>query len=245
MNKHLNIIILAGTKADDSRHEGDFPYYLTEADGVPLIQSLIENCASLHPDKIVCMFPVTEVNKYHLRNMVAQMHSAAVAHPVHESTMGAACTALLVSEDIDNDSELMIISANEILDEPFHKIITSFRDQDRDAGVVIFKSLHPRYAFVRLTDTADVIEAAEKNPISPHAVAGLYWFKQGKMFVEAVKHMIRKDAKVNDSFYIAPALNELVLQHKKIGAYRVEPAKYRPLKSAAQVHAYESHGSRA
>ena len=57
--------------------------------------------------------------------------------------------------------------------------------------------------------------------------------------------MIRKDAKVNDSFYIVPALNELVLQHKKIGAYRVEPAQYRPLKSAAQVHAYESHGSRA
>lgn len=244
MNKHPNIIILAGTKTEEVRPDGDFPYYLCEADGVPLIQSLIENCATLNASKIICMLPNAEVSKYHLRNMVGQMHPAAVAHPVHETTMGAACTALLASEFIDNDAELVIISANEILDETFEKIVADFRSQGRDAGVVIFKSLHPRYAFVRLTDAGDVVEAAEKNPISPHAVAGLYWFKSGEMFVEAVKNMIRKDARVNDSFYIAPALNELVLQHKKIGAYRVDPSQYRPLKSAAQMHAYEAQGSR-
>lgn len=244
MSKAPNIIILAGMKSDEARQEGDFPYYLSESDGVPLIQSLIENCATLNPSKIICMLPNAEVNKYHLRNMVLQMHPAAVAHPVHETTIGAACTALLASEFIDSDAELVIISANEILDESFEKIVNEFRSQCRDAGVVIFKSLHPRYAFVRLTDAGDVVEAAEKNPISPHAVAGLYWFKSGKMFVEAVKSMIRKDAKVNDSFYIAPALNELVLLQKKIGAYRVDPAQYRPLKSAAQVHAYEAQGGR-
>ena len=245
MNKHPNIIILAGTKADESRHEGDFPYYLTEADGVPLIQSLIEKCASLNPAKIICMLPNADVNKYHLRNMVVQMHTAAVAHPVHESTKGAACTALLASEIIDSDRELVILSANELLDVSFEMIVQHFRTQERDAGVVIFKSLHPRYAFVRLNEAGDVVEAAEKNPISPHAVAGMYWFKSGAMFVEAVKNMIRKDAKVNGTFYIAPALNELILLHKKIEAYRVEPNQYRPLKNRSQISAYEVQGSRA
>ncbi|OOV93600.1 glycosyltransferase family 2 protein [Pseudomonas sp. MF4836] len=242
MKKTLNIIILAGTKAEDTRQEGDFPYYLSEADGVPLIQSLIENCAALNPDKIICLLPNADVNKYHLRNMVSQMHPSAVAFPVHETTKGAACTALLASELIDSENELVIISANEILDEPFAKVATVFRNEGRDAGVVIFKSLHPRYAFVRLNDAGEVVEATEKNPISPNAVSGMYWFKSGSMFIEAVKNMIRKDAKVNDAFYIAPALNELVLQHKKIGSYRVSPSQYRPLKSAAQLHAYEVQG---
>lgn len=244
MSKTLNIIILAGTKVEEARQEGDFPYYLSEADGVPLIQSLIENCATLNPGKIVCLLPNADVNKYHLRNMVSQMHPAAVAFPVHETTKGAACTALLASELIESENELVIISANEILDEPFAKVVTAFRHEGRDAGVVIFKSLHPRYAFVRLNSTGDVVEAAEKNPISPHAVSGMYWFKSGSLFVEAVKNMIRKDAKVNDAFYIAPSLNELVLQHKKIGSYRVDPSQYRPLKSTAQLHAYEAQGGR-
>lgn len=242
MNMNPNIILLAGTKSDDIRSEGDFPYYLSEADGVPLIQSLIQSCASLDPGKIICMLPSADMNRYHLRNMISQLHPSAVAHPVHEITKGAACTALLASESIDTDAELMIISANEILDESLEKIVNAFRSQCCDAGVVIFKSLHPRYAFVRLTDTGEVVEAAEKNPISPHAVAGMYWFKHGKMFVDAVKNMIRKDAKVNDYFYIAPALNELILLHRKIGAYRVAPTQYRPLKSAAQIHAYEVQG---
>ncbi|MBP5133434.1 glycosyltransferase family 2 protein [Pseudomonas protegens] len=244
MNKTLNIIILAGTKAEETRQEGDFPYYLSEAEGVPLIQSLIEKCATLNPGKIICLLPNADVNKYHLRNMVSQMHPTAVTFPVHKTTRGAACTALLASEFINSEDELIIISANEILDEPFDKVVTTFRNEGRDAGVVIFKSLHPRYAFVRLTAAGDVVEAAEKNPISHHAVSGMYWFNSGSMFVEAVKNMIRKDAKTNDAFYIAPALNELVLQHKKIGAYRIDPSKYRPLKSAAQMHAYEVQGVR-
>lgn len=244
MNETLNIIILAGAKVDESRPEGEFPHYLSEFDGTPLIQSLVEKCVNLNPNKIICMLPNADMNKYHLRNMVAQMHPAAVAYPVHDTTKGAACTALLSSEIIDTDCELVILSANETLDVSFDTIVNQFRTHDHDAGVVIFKSLHPRYAFVRLTDTGHVVEAAEKNPISPHAVAGMYWFKSGAMFVEAVKNMIRKDAKINDSFYLAPALNELILLQNKIGSYRVEPNLYRPLKNQSQIHAYETQGSR-
>lgn len=245
MNANLNIIILAGTKTDDAHLEGEFPHYLSEFYGVSLIQSLVDKCANLNPTKIICMAPSADVSKYHLRNMVPQMHPAAVAHPVHNSTKGAACTALLASEIIDSDCELVILSTNEILDAPFEAIVNQFRTQGRDAGVVIFKSLHPRYAFVRLTDADEVVEAAEKNPISAHAVAGMYWFKSGAMFVQAVKNMIRKDAKVNDAFYIAPAFNELILLHKKIGSYRVEPNQYRPLKNLSQIHTYEMQGGSA
>jgi dTDP-glucose pyrophosphorylase len=100
--------------------------------------------------------------------------------------------------------------------------------------------LHPRYSFVRLDSEGRVIEAAEKNPISPHAIAGVYWFRSGSLFVSAAKDMIRKDARVNDKFFISPSLNELVLQHKKINAYRIEPAQYRPLKTQSQRQAFEA-----
>ncbi|RMR01650.1 glycosyltransferase family 2 protein [Pseudomonas syringae group genomosp. 7] len=236
----LNIILLAGKKGETSPDDGEYPEYLCECNGKPLIHTLIDNCAALEPRRMICTFSSNDVTRLHLRNMVQQMHPSASVLPVHNATRGAACTALLASGQIDNDDELLILSVSDFLDIELREVVRSFRENDEDAGVVIFSSLHPRYSFVRLDSDRRVIEAAEKNPISPHAIAGVYWFRSGSLFVAAAKEMIRKDARVNDNFYIAPALNELVLLQKKIGAYRIELGQYRPLKTNSQLHAFEA-----
>lgn len=240
----LNIVLLSGKRGEAQLDDGEYPEYLAEHAGKPLIQSLIDNCATLDPGKIICMFANGDVSRLHLRNMVQQMHSSASVLPIQSGTQGAACTVLLASDQIDNDDELLILSTSDFLDTALADVVQAFRDNDEDAGVVIFKSLHPRYSFVRLDNGNRVIEAAEKNPISPHAVAGMYWFKSGALFVSAAKDMIRKDARVNQHFFIAPTLNELVLQHKKIGSYRIEPTQYRPLKTQHQLQAFETGATR-
>jgi dTDP-glucose pyrophosphorylase len=236
----LNIVLLSGKKTDAQLNDDEYPEYLSECDGKPLIHSLIDNCASLAPRKIICMFSNADITRLHLRNMVQQMHPSASTLPIHGVTQGAACTVLLAGEQIDNDDELLILSTSDHLDIALADVVRAFRNSDEDAGVVIFKSLHPRYSFVRLDNDNKVIEAAEKNPISPHAIAGLYWFKSGSLFVSAAKEMIRNDARVNNTFFISPTLNELVLQHKRIGSYRIEPSQYRPLKNQSQLHAFET-----
>lgn len=242
--RKLNIVLLAGGEGVSEREASGYPDYLSEHEGVPLLQLLVENCLELKPASIVCMLPQEDVAKYHLRNMVQQMSSVASVQALHALTMGAACTALLAAKSIDNEHELLILNCNELLDVSLSEVVKKFRRDGCDAGVVIFKSLHPRYSFVRLNIEGYVTEAAEKNPISNHAVAGLYWFDRGSVFVEAVKEMIRKDAKVNDAFYIAPSLNELVLLHKKIGTIRVDPGQYHPLKTPQQLHVFEAGGVR-
>ncbi|MDH0646306.1 glycosyltransferase family 2 protein [Pseudomonas sp. GD03858] len=242
--RKLNIILLAARETNSVAVESSYPAYLAERDGLPLIEHLVESCLKLEPASITCMLPKADVSKFHLRNMLHQMSPIASVLPVHALTMGAACTALLAAQSIDNDDELLILSCNELLDASLEDIVARFRGEECDAGVVVFKSLHPRYSFVRKNSDGCVVEAAEKNPISNHAVAGLYWFAKGSVFVEAVKEMIRKDAKVNDAYYIAPSLNELVLLHKKIGTFRVDPSQYHPLKNSHQLHAFENVGPR-
>jgi dTDP-glucose pyrophosphorylase len=236
----LNIVLLAGKRGQAQLNDGEYPEYLSDLNGKPLIHSLIDNCASLNPDKIICVLPKDDITRLHLRNMVQQMHPAAMVLPAFQETKGAACTTLLASEQIDNDGELLILNTSDILEIDLAQAVQTFRDNTGEAGVVIFKSLHPRYSFVRLDSEGRVIEAAEKNPISPHAIAGVYWFRSGSLFVSAAKDMIRKDARVNDKFFISPSLNELVLQHKKINAYRIEPGQYRPLKTQSQRQAFEA-----
>lgn len=237
----LNVVILAGGKStrDAQRNTGEYPDYLVEHGSTSLIESLIEKAHNLSPEKIVCLFAAEDVGKYHLRNMVSQISPLTSVIPVHTQTLGAACTALLAGGDIDNEEELLIMGSNEFLDVSLSQILSSFRLNGADAGVVTFKSVHPRYSYVKLNDQHDVVESTEKNPISNHAITGTFWFKHGRDFVRAAKNLIRKDTKINGNFYIAPALNEFVLEGKRVTAFRIQTEMYHALKSPTQLQAFE------
>ncbi len=84
-----------------------------------------------------------------------------------------------------------------------------------------------------------VLEAFEKRPMSKNAVAGFYYFKKGRFFVEAAKRTIRKDMSLNGKFFIAPLLNELILQNKKILNNKIDKNAYHTFYSKEKINEYE------
>lgn len=231
----MNILILAAGHSEVDTHDGKYPLCLTEFDGMPLLERISNACKSLSPRKMVFALRKEEVQRFHLDNVVNLLNPGAVTLKVDGDTPGAACTALLAVDYIDNEQELLILNANELVDIDFNALLADFRARELDAATVTFHSIHPRYSYVRLDANGLVAEATEKNPISNHATAGIYWYARGKDFVEAVKNMIRKDAHVDGDFYICPAFNELVLKQARIGATPIDAKKYHPLKTERQM----------
>lgn len=236
----MNVLILAAGSPAFDMGDGDYPLCLTEFDGVPLIEKIVEGCSSLKAQHFVFALRENEVNRYHLDNVVRQLVNDAYTVRVSQSTRGAACTALLCAEKIDNDDELLIISANELLNIDPLKPITSFREKNADAGAVIFHSVHPRYSYVRIDDSGAVVEAAEKNPISSNATAGFYWYRKGSEFVSAAEQMIRKGAQVDGLFYVCPVFNQMILGQKHITTFRIDSHNYQPLKTERQFRQYDT-----
>jgi len=241
----MNVLILAGGKVvdDPQGQAGQYPDYLTEHNDVPLIEYLIKQCDELEVRKIICLLPGHDVTRYHLCSMVDQISSVSEVIPVQRQTSGAACTALLACEEIDNEHPLLIMGSNEFLSIPLRPALEGFQQSNASAGVFTFRSTHPRYSFVRLDEHANVVEASEKKPISPYAITGTFWFRRGADFVEAVKSMIRKDIKTNGLFYIAPALNEMILKDQKISSCAISPAQYYSLRSKTQLYAFETEAT--
>jgi dTDP-glucose pyrophosphorylase len=232
----MNILILAAGGASNN----EFPLYLTEFNGEPLMQRTVGLCQSLSPARIVFALREEDVRKYHLDSIIKLLAPSAVVQSVHGETRGAACTALLASSVIDNQEELLILNGNELLEENFDSIVQGFRARGLDAGAVAFNSVHPRYSYVRLDAHGLVVEAREKKPISRNAVAGFFWFQNGNDFVRSAKKMIRKDAHVDNTFYICPAFNELVLEQKRIGIHTIDGKNYHPLKNLHQIERFET-----
>ena len=230
----MNILILMAGEPRIFSSES-FPTPLVEVDGMPLVQRLLEQCARITGHRVIIAMQEKELRRYHLDDVVRLIDPTAEIVAVKDKTQGAACTALLAAGSIDNDTPLLILNGDEFLTVPMETIIADFSRRELDGGTVTFRSVHPRYSFVRLDERQMVVEAAEKHPISDNATAGFYYFRKGSDFVKAAKAAIRKDARHNDMFYVCPVYNELVLEDKKIGVYPIDAKDYHPIKSDRQL----------
>jgi dTDP-glucose pyrophosphorylase len=234
----MNVIILsAGSSAASA---GDnYPICLYEFNSKPFIQILLEKWQGIDA-KFAVMLNEEDIVKYHLDHVISQINSKAILYPISSPTAGAACTALMAIEQINNDEPLVILNGDELLDINYLEPLQSFRDQEVDAGTIIFDSVHPRYSYVRLDERDRVIEAAEKNPISRNATVGFYWYKHGSDFVRAAMRTIEKQALADTPFFVCPMFNELVLEGKQIGVYRIDKEAYKPFKSQQQLAQFQS-----
>lgn len=219
-----------------------FPKPLIEISGKPMIKHVIDNLATIsEPKRFIFVLREEDCSRYHLDSTMRLLAgNDSIIIRLLNQTKGAACSALLAIDYIGNDEPLLIVNGDQVLDVDLNDYLARFRALGCDAGCLSFDSVHPRWSYVRLENDNDIIETAEKHPISHHAIAGFYYFARGSDFVLAAQHSIRKDTSVDDTFYVAPVLNELILLNRKLKALPVPNACYHTFYSPKKIDEYEA-----
>lgn len=232
------MFLMAGNNVQ--KNGKDYSLYLTEINEKLVLEQQISYCHILRPKRFIFCVKSEDIKNFHVDSVIDQLVPGNKIIPIQGSTKGAVCTALLGSEYIDTDEELILMAIDDFIDDSGEKILKYFRDTQCDAGVVSFKSVHPRYSFAKQDAEGRIIEFAEKRPISKNALVSFYYFKRGSDFVSCARDVIRKDNPVNGSFYISQTLNEMILKQKKIGIYKITNDQFHPLKTEAQLAQYLS-----
>lgn len=235
----MNVLVLAAGAPAFHIGGENYPLYLTEIDGSLLLNKIVNQCKGIQRPHFTFVFNQEEVTQYHLNNICKLIDERANVIAIEGKSKGAACTALYCAIDFDESESLLVMNANQLVDVDLGNEIAAFESGNLDAAVIVFNSVHPRYSYVKINSDGLVIEAAEKRPISRLATTGIFWFKRSGDFVHAVQQMIRKGAAVEDIFYVAPALNELVLSGKRIAAKEIDRTAYHPMKSEKQLIDFE------
>lgn len=124
---------------------------------------------------------------------------------VKELTEGAACTALLARDRIDNDDPLMIVNCDQYIQWDVNAFLT-WAYSSGGHGIVTFPASGPKWSYV-LCEYGQVIEVAEKKEISNEATAGVYFWRRGSDFVRAADKMVAANDRTNGEFYVAPSYN--------------------------------------
>lgn len=242
----MNVLVLMSGSSQAFKDAGyGYPKNLAEVSGHPMVQHVMESLSPLKSlgARFICAVRHDENRRHHTGKVLQLMDPDTLVLEVEE-TSGAACTALLAVDLINDDTPLIITNGDQILtDVDLPAIISGFQEKKWDAGVVVFEDIHPRWSFVKCNEEGLVIETAEKRPISKFATAGFYFFARGSDFVQAAIEMLKKDAQVNGLFYICPALNEMILRQARIGVHLVERSSYCSLATPADVQNFTNRAS--
>ena len=219
-DKKLNILIPmagAGSRFRDAGYT--FPKPLIEVDGKPMIQLVVENLGI--DANFIFVVQKEHREKYNLDTLLNLIAPNCKIVEVDVLTEGAACTALLAKEHIDNDNPLFFANSDQFVEWDSTEFMYKMNETDVDGGIVSFRSTHPKWSFAKVDDEGFVTEVAEKNPISDIATVGYYYWKNGSDFVNYAEKMIEEDVRVNGEFYVCPVFNQAIEGGKKIRTFDI------------------------
>jgi len=189
--------------------------------GVPMIQAVIRNITPSYQCRHIFLVLNDHISQYQMDHQLRLLVPDCVIVPVSHVTEGAACTVLLARGHIDNDTPLMIANSDQYVDIDINDYLAQQEDEELDGLIMTFWSDHPKWSYCRLSETDLVTEVVEKKVVSNEATVGIYNFRRGSDFVAAADEMISQEKRANGEFYVAPAYNEMIARHSRIGVYNI------------------------
>jgi len=238
----MNILIpIAGEDRFFRPDEYFFPKPLVEIAGTPMIELCVRTLVQQFPAAhFIFVVQNEHCTKYSLDGMLRILtNDRCTIVRLNQPTKGALCSALLAIDHIRADEPLVIANGDQIIEADLGALVDRIEAQGNDAAVVTFESLHPRWSFVNVDQNGFVCEAAEKRVISRNAIAGFYYYRMGKLFLDAALRTLEYEAGRDGAYFISQTLNNLVLEGRKIACLRIDAGSYHSFYSPQKVQEYE------
>jgi len=217
----LNVLIpMAGAGSRFEKAGYTFPKPLIDVRNKPMIQVVVENLNI--KANFIYIVQKSHREKYNLDTLLNLITPGCKVIEVEGITEGAACTALLAKDYINNNMPLFFANSDQFVEWDSNEFMYKMNETNCDGGIVTFKATHPKWSFAKTDEQGLVTEVAEKNPISDTATVGFYWWKQGSDFVKYAEQMIDEDVRVNNEFYVCPVFNQAIDDGKKIRTFNID-----------------------
>lgn len=214
--KMMNILIPAAGKGTRFLGQHSTPKSMITVDNEPM---LVASAKSLKlQGRYIFIIRQNEYTKDLSDKLFTNFPGCKIA-VIDFDTDGAAETALIAKDFINNDDELIIANCDQILNWNEESMLKKVRRYD--AGLVCIRDNDPKHSYARLNGYGLVEEVVEKEVVSDLALTGIHYWKKGQYFVESAEQMLKENLRSKDEFYIGPTYTILAQQDKKIGVYMV------------------------
>jgi dTDP-glucose pyrophosphorylase len=210
-----------GSRFEEQGYTDKKPFI--DVNGKPMIHRVIKNLG-MEFDKeymfiLICL--QEDFDKYDFTEFEKVIgHNSYDVVILDDVTEGAAQTILQAKDLINDDTPLMTMNSDQLVDWDIERLFEMCEQFD---GVIpCFYGEGNAWSYARTLDNGYVQEVAEKKQISKYATAGYYYWKKGSDFVKYAEQMIHDNSRTNGEFYVAPVYNWAVRDGKRVGVFMVD-----------------------
>ena len=197
------------------------PKPLIPIHGKPMTEVVIRNLTPAQPHRFIFLILREHADSFGFDQHLKKWAPNCEIIFVDRVTEGAACTALMAKDLINNPTPLMIANCDQWVDIRIDDYLASMTQKTADGLIMTMWADDPKWSYVRFDAAGEIVEVVEKQVVSNEATVGIYNYSRGADYVWAAEKMIASNFRVNNEFYVAPAYNELIGNGQKLIVYNV------------------------
>lgn len=163
--------------------------------------------------------------QYHFRDHIKQRGIRFDLALVDRVTRGPAATTLAAKNFVRPDDELLVAYCDLFLDMDVMEVIRHWRARNADGGVFVYPSSTIFESYAAIDVNGLVSRTAEKEVISPHATAGLYYFKRSHDYFDAVERNLTVLPVAGPEVFVCPMYNNLIANGKRVLSFPLPPER--------------------
>jgi RpiB/LacA/LacB family sugar-phosphate isomerase len=169
--------------------------------------------------KVIFIARQDYLEEYDINPIISKFCNKFDVIALENDTRGSLETCLKAQHLIDDDSELHIFTLDIHI---FPEIVINEIDMhDSEGSIAIIKTNNPGFSYAKIDQHGNVVQTAEKKVISELGAAGLYSFKNAKVFFEYCKEVIDSNELTSNEFFIAPIYNKYIRDGRVIKVHDV------------------------
>lgn len=139
---------------------------------------------------------------------------------IDKLTRGALETVMKAKNLIEDDDIVIVLDCDLIYkcDDLYNILERIDESEDIDGFLLSFNSTEPRYSYAEIDENNIVKRTAEKNPISEHALAGVYGFSSGELLKKYAEVILSKplDEFDKNEYYVSYIYNLMIQDGARI-----------------------------
>lgn len=237
----LQVIIPLAGRAQSFADKGyTFPKPLIELGRCSMIERVLENLRVPAPAHFHFVCRKEHLQQFHLGNVLRLLTPDPLIIAAEAETAGALCTVLLATDHLNPEEELLVANGDQLIGTSLAPFYEACRKPGVDGCILTFDAVHPRWSYARTTPDGQVLEVAEKKPISRHATAGIYYFRRASDFLRAAESVLLKGLRTREQFFLCPIYNELILEGKFIASFQLPDGAMCSMGTPEDVEHYQA-----
>jgi NDP-sugar pyrophosphorylase family protein len=235
------LIPISGHSSFFPKEEFYFPKPLIEIVGRPMIEVAIKQLKRQFEDaRFIFIVDREDVRSFSLDRTLSLLAGpdACIVERLGK-TSGALCSCLLAVDFLDLDQPMIIANSDQIIEEDLSEAVSLFQQNQVASGVITFDSVHPRWSYIIDDGTFNVVQTFEKRVASRNAIAGFYYFKVAREFIDAAQRVVLNDVQIDGLYYISSALNEIILEGGKVFHSPIQSHFYHSFYAPSKIDEFE------